>query len=106
MRRLSGAMVLVAAMSVGGGARAAEFQLPAEDIFLPSGPGSELAQANCVACHSADYMATQPRDLASKPAFWTAEVTKMQKAYGAPIHDEDIKPIVAYLVATYGKSGM
>jgi hypothetical protein len=35
-------------------------------------------------------------------AGWDAEVTKMIKAYGAPIDDEDAKAIAAYLKANYG----
>jgi hypothetical protein len=35
---------------------------------------------------------------------WDAEVTKMIKAFGAPISDADAKAIVDYLVANYGAS--
>jgi hypothetical protein len=34
---------------------------------------------------------------------WTAEVTKMVKAFGAPVAEEDQARIIAYLVANYGK---
>jgi len=33
---------------------------------------------------------------------WDAEVTKMIKAFGAPISDADAKEIVDYLSANYG----
>jgi hypothetical protein len=33
---------------------------------------------------------------------WTAEMVKMQHAYGAPIEDAEIKPLAVYLTATYG----
>ena len=35
-------------------------------------------------------------------AGWDAEVTKMIKAYGAPIEDADAKAIKDYLAANYG----
>jgi sulfite dehydrogenase (cytochrome) subunit B len=67
--------------------------------FKP-GPGVALAQANCATCHSAAYVATQPPLSATQ---WTAEVTKMRKAYGAPIPDDAVAGLVQYLTATYGK---
>ena len=33
---------------------------------------------------------------------WEAEVDKMRKTYGAPVADEDVPAIVAYLVAVRG----
>jgi sulfite dehydrogenase (cytochrome) subunit B len=36
-------------------------------------------------------------------AQWTAEVIKMKNVYGAPIPDDQVPGIVAYLVAQYGK---
>jgi hypothetical protein len=35
-------------------------------------------------------------------AQWTAEVTKMIKAFGAPISDDDAKAIADYLAKNYG----
>jgi hypothetical protein len=34
---------------------------------------------------------------------WDAEVTKMIKAYGAPISDADAKEIADYLAKNYGQ---
>ena len=36
-------------------------------------------------------------------AGWDAEVTKMIKAYGAPVDDADAAAIKAYLTKNYGK---
>ncbi len=79
------------------------YTLPEETAELAAGPGAELAQGQCAACHSAEYVATQPRNLPNPKAFWTAEVVKMQKVYGAPIPQENVAEIVDYLVAAYGK---
>ncbi len=81
------------------------YQLPDETAELAPGPDHDVVAGNCASCHSAEYISTQPRDLPNPTAFWTAEVVKMQKAYGAPIDDADIGKIVAYLVASYGKTG-
>ena len=90
--------------ALGGTAVAAPFvyTLPEETAAFAPGPNLEVAQANCGACHSADYISTQPRGLADPRAFWSGEVTKMRNVYKAEISDADVPQIVAYLVATYG----
>jgi mono/diheme cytochrome c family protein len=74
------------------------YQLPPETAELKPGPGVETA-AVCQACHSADYIATQPPGKGK--AFWQAEVQKMIKLYKAPIADSDAATIANYLAATY-----
>ena len=78
---------------------AAAFQLKATFSF--EGDDLETVQGNCGACHSADYVQTQPQGPAFKKVFWEAEVTKMIKVYGAPIDEKDVPKIVEYLTATY-----
>ena len=75
-------------------------QLSDETAAFKPGPNLEVVKNNCTACHSADYIGTQPR-MEKKREFWQAEVTKMIKSYGAPIDDADIPKIVDYLAATY-----
>lgn len=74
---------------------------PRETAHLTVAPGSQLTEGQCSMCHSLDYIATQPRSLPAT-AFWTAEVAKMKKAYGARIGDQDSAAIIAYLAANYG----
>jgi mono/diheme cytochrome c family protein len=76
------------------------YQLPDEVAAFKPGPNLEIVQGNCAACHSSDYIATQP-PMKDKKGFWQAEVTKMIKVYGAPIDDADVGKIVDYLAATY-----
>ena len=71
-------------------------------IDLKPGPGKELVETNCGSCHSLDYILTNAPFLTAK--VWDAEVTKMIKAYGAPIEEGDAKKIVEYLTVTYGGS--
>ncbi len=74
---------------------------PPETATLKAGPNVEVANTYCTACHSVDYITTQPPSMGA--GFWQAEVTKMNKAYGAGIADDDAKKIVDYLNATYRK---
>jgi len=96
-------LTLAAAACLGGSASAApiSYKLPGETAAFKPGPNLEVVQNNCTACHSADYVSTQPRGPKFKKDFWQAEVTKMIKVYGAPIDDADVGKIVDYLAATY-----
>lgn len=76
------------------------YKVPDEVAAFKPGPNLEIVQGNCTACHSADYINTQP-PMKDKKGFWQAEVTKMIKVYGAPIDDADVGKIVDYLAATY-----
>ena len=78
---------------------AQDWQLPKETAKFKPGRGSELATSNCLLCHSADYVATQPQ--LTRTA-WKAAVEKMRLKYGAPIATNKVEEIVDYLTATYG----
>ena len=77
------------------------YTLPEEIAAFKPGPNVDVVRNNCTACHSADYIRTQPRGEKFKRDFWQAEVTKMIKVYGAPIDDADVGKIVDYLAANY-----
>ena len=69
-------------------------------VTLKPGPGLDQVEANCGACHSLDYI---PMNSPFPNAdMWGAEVTKMIKAFGAPIDEADARAIVDYLKANYG----
>ncbi|HVA38614.1 MAG TPA: cytochrome c [Candidatus Dormibacteraeota bacterium] len=75
-------------------------QYPPEPQLFKDGPGADLARANCQICHSSSYVYTQPHLTKEQ---WAAEVTKMKSVYGAPVPDNDIEPIAAYLFEQNGK---
>ena len=77
------------------------YALPEETAAFKPGPGVDVVKNNCTACHSADYINTQPRAANDKKGFWQAEVTKMIKVYGAPIAETDVAAIVDYLATAY-----
>ncbi len=75
-------------------------EMPNVNPTFKPGPGAGRAQQYCQTCHSPAYVAIQPPLTAAQ---WTAEVTKMQKAYGAPIPDDAVAALAQYLAVTYGK---
>ena len=83
---------------------AALIALPAaaqeKPVQLKKAPGLEKVEANCQACHSLDYIPMNSPF--PNAALWDAEVTKMIKAFGAPIDDADAKTIADYLKKNYG----
>ena len=83
------------------GATPLSYKLPNETAAFKPGPNLEIVRNNCTACHSADYVETQPRGPKFKRDFWQTEVTKMIKVYGAPIDEADVGKIVDYLEQTY-----
>ena len=97
------ALLLTLALTVPAAAAPRSYELPEEAITLAPGPNLDLVQQNCVACHSTDYISTQPRPLPNPRGFWQAEVAKMKSVYGAPIAQEDIGKIVDYLAEAYGR---
>ena len=82
----------------------AQIKLPPEVAKLRTSslPGYAIAMQKCAICHSADYVNYQPPGMTQ--AQWTAEMAKMQHAYGAPISDDEVKQIGAYLAVAYGSA--
>ena len=78
---------------------AEKLSLPPERAAFKTGPGVEVAMAQCLLCHSADYVSTQPR---LSRTTWKATVLKMREKYGAPMPEDKVDPLVDYLVKTYG----
>ena len=82
---------------------AALFAFPAsaeQAIKLKPGTGLDKVEGNCQACHTLAYIPMNSPFL--NAAGWDGEVTKMIKAYGAPIDEADAKAIAEYLKANYG----
>jgi mono/diheme cytochrome c family protein len=73
--------------------------LPHDEPLLPPGPGREEFVAACVVCHSPRYITLQPPFTRST---WLGEVNKMKDVYGAHISDQQVPPIVDYLVSING----
>ena len=78
-----------------------EWRLPDEKPAFKSAPGADIAQANCIMCHSHEYITTQPAFTREQ---WKASVTKMQQKFGAPLAPEAVDALLDYLVQSYGKA--
>jgi hypothetical protein len=72
---------------------------PASDRMFPGDAAAEVINDNCLACHSAGMVRTQPR---LTRAVWQQEVQKMRSQYKAPVDEKDVPAIVAYLVSHRG----
>jgi Cytochrome c551/c552 len=80
-------------------AAALEIQLPPETAAFKQDVGAEIANGQCLTCHSVEYVVIQPP---MQRAFWKAEVQKMQQKYGAQIPDQQVEAVVDYLTKNYG----
>jgi hypothetical protein len=83
---------------------ATAFAVPAaageEPVQLKEALGLDKVESNCGACHSLDYV--EMNSPFPNATLWDAEVTKMIKAFGAPIDETDAKIIADYLKKNYG----
>lgn len=96
------ALLLAVLSMLAGSAVAVDIQLPQETASFRASPlpGYQLVQQNCMTCHSAHYVQTQPPSSSRK--YWDTTVKKMKKPFGAQFPDADIAAMVDYLAKTYG----
>ena len=76
-----------------------EIQFPPEVNAFKQDVGAEIANAQCLVCHSLEYVSTQPpmpREL------WMSSVQKMRQKYGAAIPEAQVETLVEYLTRNYG----
>lgn len=73
--------------------------LPDYNPEMPDAINRKLFLNTCTSCHSARYVAMQ-RDFPRTT--WVAEVNKMHKAFGCPVSEAQVEPIVDYLTAIRG----
>jgi len=98
MRRRAALAAALGCLAAVAAAAARPYALAADEPQLgPAGPDAELVAAHCAACHSLDYILTQPPGKGA--AFWQAEVTKMVGVYGAPVPPAEAARISAWLAS-------
>jgi hypothetical protein len=82
------------AVSVGGVTlRSVNVEIPDRNREF-EGQGAGVVNENCLTCHSAGMVLTQPW---LSRAVWQAEVEKMRTTYKAPVDPQDVPAIVDYL---------
>lgn len=81
---------------------AKEIHLPDDGLEWQASalPGYAVVQQQCRGCHSAHYAAYQPPT--SPRAYWETQVKRMKSVFKAGLPDEQVAPVVDYLVKTYG----
>lgn len=80
--------------------RPVSIDLPFDATLFPDlgsgAPSADAVNNNCLACHSAEMVLTQP---ALTRAEWAGEVAKMRSVYKAPVATDDDAAIIDWLVA-------
>lgn len=76
-----------------------KIELPAEIGVFKTGQGVEIANGQCLVCHSVEYVATQPQ---FPRVFWASSVKKMREKYGSAIPEDQVELLLDYLTTQYG----
>ena len=76
-------------------------ELPAGDTAFPPGNGADIANGQCLICHSAGMVLRQPPLSQDE---WAGEINKMRSAYGAPIPADQVEALARYLHGINGRS--
>jgi sulfite dehydrogenase len=92
-------VLLLVFCSYSAAAGTLKIELPPETASFKPAAGAEIANGQCLICHSVDYVTMQPP---MARAFWTASVKKMREKYGSTLPDDQVEPLVGYLTANYG----
>src|SRR6478752_6683354 len=102
MRAIVPLAVAASLVGVACGARPVTYAL-APEAAPPAelaGADAEVVRNNCAACHSLDYIVTQPRGKGEK--FWRDAVTKMIDVYKAPVEQPDANKVAEILAKKFG----
>ena len=79
---------------------AVNVSLPPGQSTFPPGPGADIANSNCVICHSTGMVLRQPPLTTNE---WKIEIEKMRNAFGAPIPADQIDTLARYLNTINGR---
>ena len=75
--------------------------LPTSAAVFPAGQGADIANANCLICHSAGMVLRQPPLTVAE---WNTEINKMKESFGAPIPLDQIDELAHYLGVINGRA--
>jgi mono/diheme cytochrome c family protein len=77
-----------------------EVEVPVSQVIFPPGKGADIANGQCLMCHSAGMVLRQP-PLSHEE--WAGEITKMRSAFGAPIPPDQVEALATYLQGINGR---
>jgi mono/diheme cytochrome c family protein len=75
-------------------------ELPASHAAFPPGNGADIANGQCLICHSAGMVLRQPPLTLDE---WTGEINKMRNSFGAPLPADQVGVLARYLVGINGR---
>jgi mono/diheme cytochrome c family protein len=94
-------ILMLAGMALAASTARLSVELPASNAVFPPGDGADIANGQCLICHSAGMVLRQP---ALTQDQWTAEINKMRNAYGALLPANQVEPLARYLHGINGRS--
>jgi mono/diheme cytochrome c family protein len=68
--------------------------MPTNYTAFPPGNGADIANGQCLICHSADMVLRQPPLTQNE---WTGEINKMRNSFGAPLPADQVDALARYL---------
>ncbi len=80
--------------------RTVNVTLPDSHNVFPPGEGADIANSQCMICHSAGMVTRQPPLTYDN---WKLEINKMRSAYGAPLPENQVESLAKYLTTIAGK---
>ncbi len=72
---------------------------PTSQSLFPAGNGSDIANGQCLICHSSGMVLRQPPLTLDQ---WRGEINKMRNSYGAPLPADQIEAVARYLYSIDG----
>ena len=75
-------------------------ELPVSNEIFPPGPGADVADSQCLICHSAGMVLRQPPLTKEQ---WRSEIQKMRSAYGALLPVDQVDALSEYLQRIDGR---
>jgi mono/diheme cytochrome c family protein len=76
--------------------------LPSSPALFPPGEGADIANGQCLICHSAEMVLLQPPFTKEG---WRGEINKMRSAFGALLPEDQVEALAQYLHAINGDQG-
>ncbi len=77
-----------------------DVEFPVSQVSFPPGKGAEIANGQCLICHSTGMVLRQP-PLSQEE--WAGEITKMRSAFGAPMPPDQVEALARYLYGINGR---
>jgi mono/diheme cytochrome c family protein len=75
-------------------------EFPTSHTAFPPGNGADIANGQCLICHSAGMVLRQPPLTVDE---WTGEINKMRNSFGAPLPADQVAALARYLHSLNGR---